>query len=84
MWHWGIIRYTWRGFGTDLHEYVRVLLHLQQFLSWGGLTMSVFRRGVPGALWGEGVSPKVARNVRMVKGFPHGVRPCDLQVRLLH
>ena len=23
---------TWRGSGTELHEYVRVLLHLQQFL----------------------------------------------------
>ena len=32
MWHWGIARNIWRGSGTELHEYVRVLLHLQQFL----------------------------------------------------
>ena len=32
MWHWGIVRNIWRGSGTELHEYVRVLLHLQQFL----------------------------------------------------
>ena len=32
MWHWGISRNIWRGSGTDLHEYARVLLHLQQFL----------------------------------------------------
>ena len=36
-WHWGIIRNLWRGCGTDLHEYMHVLLPLQQFLSWGGL-----------------------------------------------
>ena len=30
--HWGILRNIWRGSGTELHEYVRVLLHLQQFL----------------------------------------------------
>ena len=29
MWHWGIVRNIWRGSGM---EYVRVLLHLQQFL----------------------------------------------------
>ena len=28
MWHWGIVRNIWRESGTDLHEYVRVLLHL--------------------------------------------------------
>ena len=32
MWHWGIVRNIWRGSGTELHEYVRALLHLQQFL----------------------------------------------------
>ena len=32
MWHWGIVKNIWRGSGTELHEYVRVLLHLQQFL----------------------------------------------------
>ena len=32
MWQWGIVRNIWRGSGTELHEYVRVLLHLQQFL----------------------------------------------------
>ena len=32
MWHWGIVRNTWRGSSTQLHEYVRALLHLQQFL----------------------------------------------------
>ena len=32
MWHWGIVRNIWRGSGTELHEYVRLLLHLQQFL----------------------------------------------------
>ena len=32
MWHWGIVRNIWRGSGTELHEYVFVLLHLQQFL----------------------------------------------------
>ena len=32
MWHRGIVRNIWRGSGTELHEYVRVLLHLQQFL----------------------------------------------------
>ena len=32
MWHWGIVRDIWRGSGTKLHEYVRVLLHLQQAL----------------------------------------------------
>ena len=32
LWHWGIVRNIWRGSGTELHEYVRVLLHLQQFL----------------------------------------------------
>ena len=32
VWHWGIGRNIWRGSGTELHEYVRVLLHLQQFL----------------------------------------------------
>ena len=32
MWYWGIVRNIWRGSGTELHEYVRVLLHLQQFL----------------------------------------------------
>ena len=32
MWHWGIVRNIWRGSGTEVHEYVRVLLHLQQFL----------------------------------------------------
>ena len=32
MWHWSIVRNIWRGSGTPLHEYVRVLLHLQQFL----------------------------------------------------
>ena len=31
MWHWGIVRNIWRGSGTEWHEYVRVLLHLQQF-----------------------------------------------------
>ena len=31
MWHWGIVRNVWRGPGSALHEYVRVLLHLQQF-----------------------------------------------------
>ena len=30
MWHWGIVGNVWRG--SELHEYVRVLLHLQQFL----------------------------------------------------
>ena len=28
MWHWGI----WKGCGTELHEYVHVLLHVQQIL----------------------------------------------------
>ena len=32
MWHWGIVRNIRRGSGTELHEYVRVLLHLQQIL----------------------------------------------------
>ena len=32
MWHWGIVRNIWRGSGTELHEYVLVLLHLKQFL----------------------------------------------------
>ena len=32
MWHWGIARNIWRGSGSKLHEYVCVLLHLQQFL----------------------------------------------------
>ena len=32
MWHWGIVRNVWRGSSTDLREYVRVLLYLQQFL----------------------------------------------------
>ena len=32
MWHWGIVWNIWRGSGRELHEYVRVLLHLQQFL----------------------------------------------------
>ena len=32
MWHWGIVRNLWRGSGTALHEYVHILLHLQQFL----------------------------------------------------
>ena len=32
MRQWGIVRNIWRGSGTELHEYVRVLLHLQQFL----------------------------------------------------
>ena len=32
MWHWGVVRNIWRGSGTELHEYVRILLHLQQFL----------------------------------------------------
>ena len=32
IWHRGIIRNIWRGSGSELHEYVRVLLHLQQFL----------------------------------------------------
>ena len=31
MWHWGIVRNIWRGSSTELHEYVRILLHLQQF-----------------------------------------------------
>ena len=31
MWHWGIVRNIWRGFGTGLHECVHVPLHLQQF-----------------------------------------------------
>ena len=30
--HWSIVRNIWRGSGTELHECVRVLLHLQQFL----------------------------------------------------
>ena len=32
MWHRGIVRNIWRRSWTKLHEYVRVLLHLQQFL----------------------------------------------------
>ena len=32
MWQWGMVRNICRGSGTELHEYVRVLLHLQQFL----------------------------------------------------
>ena len=28
MWHWGIVR---RGSGTELHEYMRVLLHFHHF-----------------------------------------------------
>ena len=32
VWHWGIVRNIWRGSSTELHEYVRVLLHLQEFL----------------------------------------------------
>ena len=32
LWHWGIVRNIWRGSVTELHEYVRVLLYLQQFL----------------------------------------------------
>ena len=32
MWHWDIVRNIWRGSGTELHEYVHMLLHLQQFL----------------------------------------------------
>ena len=32
MWHWGTVRNIWRGSGTELYEYVRVLLHLQQNL----------------------------------------------------
>ena len=31
MWHWGIVRNIRRGSGTELHEYMHVLLHLQQF-----------------------------------------------------
>ena len=31
MWHWGIVRNIWRGSGTELHEYVHMLLHLQSF-----------------------------------------------------
>ena len=32
MWHWGIVRNIWRESGTELHEYMRVVLHLQQRL----------------------------------------------------
>ena len=32
MWHWGIVRNIWRVSDNEPHEYVRVLLHLQQFL----------------------------------------------------
>ena len=32
MWHWGIIMNIWRRSGTELHEHVCVLLHLQKFL----------------------------------------------------
>ena len=32
MWHWGIVKNIWRGSGPELHEYVRVLLYLRQFL----------------------------------------------------
>ena len=31
MWHWGIVRNIWRGSDAELHEYVHMLLHLQQF-----------------------------------------------------
>ena len=54
MWHWSIIRNVFRVFGTYLHEYVRVLLHLQQFLSWCGLSLSAFSGCVSGALRGGG------------------------------
>ena len=30
MWHWGIVRNIWMGLGTDLHEHMCALLHLQQ------------------------------------------------------
>ena len=32
MWRGSMVRNTWRGFETDLHEHVRVLLQLQQLL----------------------------------------------------
>ena len=46
MWHWGIVRNIWRGSGTELHEYVRVLLHLQQFFdSKTGTVPSIWSMG---------------------------------------
>ena len=32
IWHWGSVSKMWRGSSTELQEYVRALLHLQEFL----------------------------------------------------
>ena len=31
LWHWKIVRNVWMGSARDLHQHVRVLLHLTQF-----------------------------------------------------